>query len=774
MSKKNFTLVELIITIIVIGILVAIVSLQVGEWRKEAIKAAVSANVKNIQTASDHYKLDGKGTIGNGVSTIENPKEVDFSKTIPSYIRKKPEVGKYWIDSNDVIWGSTINPPSVSQDGNTYSWPTDKDAEAYHIYEIEKKKRIEVPNSPITDNEFEGEPGKEYLFSAEDKLELETVPVGTGYVVANNPETQICTLKTEEGIYTATQNFTGKYVERNVYYNKTIVDNEGMYVAVGSINEELAFPYSGVAIDKYNKDMRLIDTLVIPDTNEDTLFGLVDVIQNSDGDYVSLSSSSSGLELIKFNSDLEIVDRQNVRPPATSTVSFHSVIQDENGNYFISGVLDQEIGVVKVDSSFNMVGHKKFEDVESNNIQTIIYDFILLDNGDLLVSGYENEDIEDKGRLIRLDDNLNKLNEYVLSGYGINMINKVAQDSVGNIVAFAGREAMMTSNPMLIKLAPDLTLLNKIDIDDNNGDAYVGPNLIEKDGTYSILKSHYGSKSYMIYDSNFNNISEIDVSYFPSIYGTITRDNGSYLVTLTDGVSPKGIYKYKTLETGNDNFVYESAPRAIHTHPPLKYNLKDLNSNQRYSDESNMSGSPDNGPPSEPSPFPEPTGEYQANYNAANDSIDPVYAGSIIFEGAFNGMNEPFFVEPDGTYRPLTQEDPNGAVFQLVKETDSLLYYPLGDSLPLGAIPKGPTEENPTEPDGVKVDPCYAGSFMIKISDMNIYKVKNDGSLELIGNPYQMSPEEIGYNIWKDSLFYLYPNGVIVNFPEIYYEETHM
>ena len=53
--RKKFNLAELITVVAILAILLSLVSVNVGDLRGRAVKAAVVGNVRNLQVASDHF-----------------------------------------------------------------------------------------------------------------------------------------------------------------------------------------------------------------------------------------------------------------------------------------------------------------------------------------------------------------------------------------------------------------------------------------------------------------------------------------------------------------------------------------------------------------------------------------------------------------------------------------------------------------------------------------------------------------------------------------------
>lgn len=114
MIKKLFTLVELIIVIVVIGLLSSITVAHISLLKEQANNTALKTNIHSVQTSTDMYRIKNN----KAFPTINKPsegsaKEVDFKKLIPDYARNLPKVhdSKYWIDHRNTVWGSFAEIP---------------------------------------------------------------------------------------------------------------------------------------------------------------------------------------------------------------------------------------------------------------------------------------------------------------------------------------------------------------------------------------------------------------------------------------------------------------------------------------------------------------------------------------------------------------------------------------------------------------------------------------------------------------------------------------
>lgn len=143
-NKKFFTLIELIVVIVVLGILAAIVIPNISSFKEEATETAISSDARNIQTAVDMYGLDSNGaTPTKEKATVGNPQIIEVYGLQHDYLRKAPtdKGAKFWLDANNTVWASMVDAPSkvVSMDnGNnivTVSWDTVGGASLYKVYQ---------------------------------------------------------------------------------------------------------------------------------------------------------------------------------------------------------------------------------------------------------------------------------------------------------------------------------------------------------------------------------------------------------------------------------------------------------------------------------------------------------------------------------------------------------------------------------------------------------------------------------------------------------------
>lgn len=196
-NEMRFTLIELIISIVIIGMLAAIVVPNIGGFKKESTTAAMQANIKNIETAVTMYSLDNHGKLPiEGEAVLGIPQVLDLKKLHPDHIRKvdkNPEM-KYWLDYTNTVWASSADSPTgvfYSLEGEL-SWDEVKNAQFYNVYSTDTSFKLsgKAANKSLTfvqkaeQNKLtlpEPEEGEFYLISSVDVFGLESPPTSTGY-----------------------------------------------------------------------------------------------------------------------------------------------------------------------------------------------------------------------------------------------------------------------------------------------------------------------------------------------------------------------------------------------------------------------------------------------------------------------------------------------------------------------------------------------------------------------------------------------------------------
>lgn len=193
-KSKFFTLIELIVVIVVLGILAAIVIPNISSFKEEAEETAILSNQKNIQVATDLFMLKNNGvTPTKEIPTIGNPQIIEIYGLKPEQLRDTPKNKnvKFWLDHNYTVWASMVDAPTkVDYNQGILTWDSVDGVELYRIYKSEDavtastknmigiKFLAEVNNGAgLTEEKTLPKLSKgTYLVSAVDKFGFESAP----------------------------------------------------------------------------------------------------------------------------------------------------------------------------------------------------------------------------------------------------------------------------------------------------------------------------------------------------------------------------------------------------------------------------------------------------------------------------------------------------------------------------------------------------------------------------------------------------------------------
>jgi len=86
-NDQGFTLTELLIVIVILGVLTGIVVLAVGQFSNRGEVSACKAAVKTTEVAVENYRANNSGTLPTNLNAL-----------IPDYLRSDPNTTKYTVE----------------------------------------------------------------------------------------------------------------------------------------------------------------------------------------------------------------------------------------------------------------------------------------------------------------------------------------------------------------------------------------------------------------------------------------------------------------------------------------------------------------------------------------------------------------------------------------------------------------------------------------------------------------------------------------------------
>lgn len=158
--EKRFTLIEIVVTIVVLAILLSIVGIKISDFKNSAVNAAVNTNVSILQTSVDTYKLKNNSYPVKNKISLTSPQLIDIEELVDGgYLKKDLDLKKiksqyYWVDVFGRVWGSTENVLEkytvVDTDiTKTLNFDLPKKVVGYNIYEVSGYNEKEIANLDV-------------------------------------------------------------------------------------------------------------------------------------------------------------------------------------------------------------------------------------------------------------------------------------------------------------------------------------------------------------------------------------------------------------------------------------------------------------------------------------------------------------------------------------------------------------------------------------------------------------------------------------------------
>lgn len=195
-KKKSFTLIEVIISIVVIGVLAAIVLPNISGFKEESTTAAMQSTIKNLETAVTMYSLDNHGKLPTATEpSLGLPQPLLLNKLHPDHIRNMPKVKgmNYWVDYSGKVWASSADSPLgvYYESSGKLSWQEVENAVTYSVFKASenavtssanKLSLTFISNTNVQELDLpELKAGEFYLVNSTDNFGLESPPASSEY-----------------------------------------------------------------------------------------------------------------------------------------------------------------------------------------------------------------------------------------------------------------------------------------------------------------------------------------------------------------------------------------------------------------------------------------------------------------------------------------------------------------------------------------------------------------------------------------------------------------
>lgn len=196
MRKKGFTIIELLITITILGILILIALPRFTSYNERSVNTAIKADLKAVQTSVD-VKSTELGKLSLYDLKIGDAIELDLKTLQPknlSYVEHR-EGYEFWIDGWNTVYYTGLTPPeNIKNKDGKLSWDPVDNATEYNVYKVENDSKVSLLSLlgfkvVSADDEQPSYYSQKILYTTTDKLEIE-VPKGFYVVSSKNKKTE--------------------------------------------------------------------------------------------------------------------------------------------------------------------------------------------------------------------------------------------------------------------------------------------------------------------------------------------------------------------------------------------------------------------------------------------------------------------------------------------------------------------------------------------------------------------------------------------------------